>query len=229
MVKVGQLQKKGQPKKQNSLKDKFFDFIFGKLPYRVSQFLRNNGHKRVESITIYRAPIQRMIDKLFNILSFGKFEEAKNKLGYDDLFHLYMIIQLSDDTKLILEKNQDINISDDIDTRDTAESLKIEMKTQPTLFELLENTRKLVGDEKFYKYDSFRNNCQDFLYNVLKSNNLLNETNSRFIKQNAGELLKSLPAYASTMANVATQTGSYINRFLQFIGLRGFFEGGLIE
>jgi hypothetical protein len=104
-----------------------------------------------------------MIDKLFNILSFGKFDEVKNKLGYDDLFHLYAIIQLSDDTKLILEKNQDINITDDINIRDTAESLEVPLNNYPTLFELLENTRKLRGDEKFYKYDAFKNNCQDFL------------------------------------------------------------------
>jgi hypothetical protein len=63
---------------------------------------------------------------------------------------------------------------------------------------------------------------------MLKANNFLNNQNSTFIKQNAGELLKALPTYASTISNVATDTGSYINRFLQFIGLKGFEEGGLI-
>lgn len=228
MVKVGQLKKQGRPNKLN-LKDRIFNFIFGKLPYRVSQEIKLNGEKRVEKITLYRAPIQKMIDKLFNILSLGKFDEMKGKLGYDDIFHLYAIVHLSDDTRLLIEKNQDINIDDDIEAKDKAEALEVNLKDyQPTFFELLENTRKLMGDNNFYKYDAFKNNCQDFLLNLLKANNLLNDTNEKFIKQNAAELLKSLPSYVSTIANTTTNTASYINKFLQLIGLRGFEEGGII-
>ena len=85
-----------------------------------------------------------------------------------------------------------------------------------------------MGDNKFYTYSSFTNNCQDWVYSLLKSNNLLTPEIEKFVKQDTGELLKALPEYAETIANATTTGGSYINRFLQTIGLKGFKQGGLV-
>lgn len=226
-MKFGQL-KKTITRKVSGYSDDMFNFIFGKLPYRVNRFIKDNGNKRIESITVYRAPIQSLIDKLFNILSMGKFDEAKDTLGYDDLFHLYAILTFNDDTRAIIEKNQDINITDDVSSRDKAESLAIDLGgQQPTLTMLLENTKKEMGD-RFYSYDAFKNNCQDFIFSMINSNGFMTPEASAFIKQNAGLLLKSLPGFADKFASTATTTGSYVNRFMQRIGLKGFEEGGLV-
>jgi hypothetical protein len=175
-----------------------------------------------------------MINKLFNILSLGKFNEMKGKLGYDDIFHLYMVVKYDDGTTAIIEKNQDINIDDDINRIYTegTQKIAVNMSYYPTLGELLENTKQYMGESRFYKYDAFNRkgggNCQDFIAGVLVGNKLINEQLRNFIIQDTTSILKSLPQYTNTIARVSTDTGSYINRFLQTIGLQGFEDGGLV-
>lgn len=213
--------------------DKAYDFFFGELPFHVSQLLRNKGSLRIVDISyICREPINSIIDKLFNVLSLGKFDEAKKKLGYDDMFHLYLVLKLENGESIRIEKNQDINIITNPQLK--GDILKINLNDKKfNLAESLENTRKVMGKEKFIKYDAFNNNCQDFVLAWMKGNGLIdsNQQAVQFIKQKADELLKQMPQYISTIANTTTQTGSYINRFLSFIsgGRIGFIDGGLIE
>lgn len=210
--------------------DAAYRFFKDRLPYRVRRFIEDNGNKRIESITVYRQPIMSVISKLLNILSLGRFDEARNKIGYDDLYHLYMIVQLNDDSRAIIEKIQDVNVTDDIKTRDAnTDSIVIDMKgRQPTLFELLDNTRKGMGDSRFYNYN-FASNCQDFLLAILQYNGLSSPQATAFIKQNVAELVKTLPPDARININAITKIGSYANRFLQAIGMKGFKEGGLVQ
>lgn len=219
--------------KKNKVKGGFIDsaykFFNDRLPYRVRRYLEDNGNKRIESITIYRQPIMSMISKLFSILSRGKFDDAKGKLDYDDLYHLYIIVKLSDDTTCVIEKNQNINIGDPPSSAFNGEKMEVDMRgLQPTLLELMENTRKGMGDNAFYSYSAFKNNCQNFIFSILKYNRLITDEYQKFVMQNANELLKSLPAYTSTLANLTTTGAGYFNRFLQAVGLKGFADGGLV-
>lgn len=211
--------------------DVAYRFFKDRLPYRVRRFIEDNGNKRIESITVYRQPIMSIISKLLNILSLGRWDQARNKIGYDDLYHLYMIVQFNDDSRAIIEKNQDINVTDDIKTRDAnTDSIVIDMKgRQPTLFELLDNTRKGMGDSRFYSYDFRSNNCQDFLMAILQYNGMSSPQATAFIKQSVDQLVKTLPPDVTINAVALTKAGSYMNRFLQAIGMRGFKEGGLVQ
>lgn len=218
-----------QSSRPRNIVDAAYRFFKDRLPYRVRRFIEDNGYKRIESITVYRQPIMSIISKLLNILSLGRWDQAKNKIHYDDLFHLYMIVQLNDDTKAIVEKNQDINVTDDIKTRDAnTNSIVIDMKGRhPTLLELLDNTRRGMG-ARFYNYQFASNNCQDFLLAILQYNGLSSPQATAFIKQNVAELVKTLPPDARININAITKIGSYANRFLQAIGMKGFKEGGLV-
>ena len=222
MVLFGTLKKNKSTNKNflERLKDRAYSFFFDRLPYRVRRYLEDNGNKRIEKMWIYRQPIMSVIDKLFSILSQSKFDEMKKKLGYDDLYHLYMIVQLNDNTKAIIEKNQDINIGEPSPDKFNGDFIEINLKgSQPSLLELFENTKSEMKNN-FYSYNSFTNNCQDWIIGVLKGNNLLDATNNKFVKQDVGELLKTLPSYTSTIANATTTTASYINRFLQSLGFK---------
>jgi hypothetical protein len=206
-----------------------YSFLKDRLPYNVKRYIEDNSDKRIEQMWVYRQPIQSVLTKIFNILSLSKWDEAKNKLGYDDMFHLYIIVQLNDNTRIIMEKNQDINIGPPNAEKFNGDKIEINLNgKQPTLLELLENTRKYMGDNDFYTYDSFKNNCQHWVYALLKSNNLLTPQLETFIKQDAEELLKTLPDFAGALANKVTDAGSNVNRFLQTIGLKGFKNGGLV-
>ncbi|MBU6205980.1 MAG: hypothetical protein KJS45_11410 [Bacteroidetes bacterium] len=204
--------------------------ISSRYPYRVAQFIKDNGNKRIESITLYRSPITSVIKKLLTILTLGRWDKVQQSLGYDDLFHLYAVIQFADDTRAIIEKNQDINVSDDIMSKgEGADMMPVDMKDKSiTLSELLENTRRGMGDKRYFQYSFRSSNCQDWLLSVLQYNGLSSPETTAFIKQPVDELVKTLPPDVSQLATAGTTTASYVNRVLQALGFTGFADGGMV-
>jgi len=203
--------------------------VSSEYPYRVQRFIDENKDKTIESMTLYRSPITSIIKKLLYVLSLGRIStEELKRIGYDDLFHLYMIVQFSDDTRAILEKNQNINVSDDIRTRgEGAESLSVPLSTRPTLGEVLEKTQRRMG-RRYFHYDFKTNNCQDWLDSLLRANGLATPDTTAFIKQNVGELLNSLPPDVTQAARATTTVAALVNRGLQALGFQGFMKGGLV-
>jgi len=67
---------------------------------------------------------------------------------------------------------------------------------------------------QFFQYDAVKNNCQDFLLNVLKSNGIGDEQDYQFIKQDTEQLFKGLPALKK-VAHLATELGERGNILLQ--------------
>ena len=205
--------------------------ISSRYPYRVAQTLQQFGNKRIESITLYRVPITPIISKLLTILSFGRWDDAKKKIHYDDLFHLYMIIQFADDSKVLLEKNQNVHITEDIGSRGSGDiqTFKVDIKDKSlTLYQLLENAKKGMGANHFYEYRFDSWNCQDFIQNVLRYNGLLTPESTAFILQPVDQLVRTLPPNISRLATATTTTASYINRVLQSLGMKGFAQGGIV-
>ena len=62
------------------------------MPKSVNNVLAKHGNKTITSITICREPIIKLFDKALNILSLGQWEKNKEKLAYDNVYHLYMLI-----------------------------------------------------------------------------------------------------------------------------------------
>ena len=60
-----------------------------------------------------------------------------------------------------------------------------------TLNEFLENTRLKVGNEDYFLYSAFNNrNCQNFIKNILKSNDLLTTDIDNLLFQDLEQLVK---------------------------------------
>ena len=62
-----------------------------------------------------------------------------------------------------------------------------------TLYDMLENTRKRVGDVPFFSYDGFSNNCQGFLKMLLETVGLWSERAKKFTYQDSRTTLSKLP------------------------------------
>ena len=58
-----------------------------------------------------------------------------------------------------------------------------------TINKLIENTQKSMGS-KFIPYSSSSNNCQDFILNVLKANQMDSQELNAFIKQDTSMIFK---------------------------------------
>lgn len=170
------------------------------------------GDLKVVKISIRRKPIYKWIDSVFNAISFGKWTEAKKKASYDDLFHLSAIVQLENSTRLMIEKNEKINITASFDSGgNEAQWIEVQTPGDKTLHEMLQNTLNHMGNHKFFQYNAFENNCQDFIIGFLKANNLLTPDAEAFIKQDTVTLLKEMPGYAGKISQFVTDMGGRVS------------------
>jgi len=184
-------------------------------PPKVRQYLQENGDGVVQSITIQRTPINSMIDKALNLLSFGKFEEAKRKYAYDKLFHLSMVviyIKNGEMKRVFIEKNEVINVSETFKIQKDTQIMPVPFNTGSlTLGAMMSNAAKAYGPA-FFLYDAFTNNCQVFINNVLDANGLNTPAVRAFIDQDAQTLVKELPGYVAPLAQTLTNVAAVADR-----------------
>ena len=152
-----------------------------------------------------------VIDKAINIISLGKWDTLKNKYGFDDMFHLALIANVGN-KNIVIEKNEVININTSYKTSDKTETLPINLTGPMTINEMLNAGRASVGDNMWFSYDAFKNNCQYFIKYCLEASGLYDTKAKDFLFQDITELTKEMPEYVKRFANVATTTGAIINK-----------------
>lgn len=170
-------------------------------PY-VKKILSEYGNQIIKSIALKRRPVSGLLTGALSLFStkFGK----RMKKSFDELFHLFLEIQLQSGTRILIEKNERINMEINPKERDNIQIKNIEIIPQNmSLNTLLETTRRDMGSQ-YFAYDAAKNNCQNFILNILKSNNIGTEQDINFIKQDTEELFKGLPILKKT-AHFATE------------------------
>ena len=176
--------------------------------------LKKYGNIEIKSMTIYRTPIMKILDKALNVLSFNKFDTLKKKYNFDELFHLALIVNIGD-KNIVIEKNEVINIDTSYKTNDKTETFNIDLDNKKfTINEMLTKGREKYGDKIWFSYNAFSNNCQYFIKYCLEAVNLYNEKEKEFIFQDLSELSKELPNYLKQTANIATTSGAIVDKIL---------------
>lgn len=174
--------------------------------------------KVVKDITIRRAPIIPAVDRVLNFISSGRFDQAKRDSGFDKMFHLGVIVTLSDGTKVIIEKNERINISTSWSNSADTTYKSTNYNGSMTLAQLMERTEKLMGTFKFYQYNAYENNCQDFVLGIIRAAGAATADTTAFVKQSTKRILETMPWYVKKFSQFATDTAAKAN---QIIGGRG--------
>ena len=186
--------------------------------------LNRFGSMRITKITIYRKPIDQILDTVLNLISLGKFEEAKKDANYDKMFHLGLFFLLNDWKggwyQVIVEKNEVIRVEQvGFDVRKWGESMVIHLPInmvgyrEVTLNEFLDRTHALMGD-KYFTYDAFGgNNCQVFARSMLKANELLTPQADSFIFQPLDQVVKGIGSHVPVIAKAVTTLGALINKW----------------
>jgi hypothetical protein len=176
-------------------------------PPRVKDFLDKYGQNIVSNITIRRAPIKGALNTALEFITGGMWNKLREKYGYDYFYHLSMVFNLDGVRQAVLEKNQVINLSSSF-SQAGDEDIQMVNGGGMKLIDLMENTRKKMGDKAFFTYTPFGNNCQNFLLNVLSANGLLTPQLRTFIDQPIDQLVKELPSYVAPVAKGLTDIGA---------------------
>lgn len=193
----------------------------GLLPPKVRSILNQHGAETVTIVEVCRVPIQKVLSILLNMLSLGQFEASIRQNDYDDMFHLYMVVTTNKGTRLLLEKNEVINLSKDVTIRPGTKCIPVTLNGRKvTLSELLDNTRQQMGDVAFTSYDPRSNNCQDFLASVVRANGMGEADTISFIKQDAEAVFKAMPEFVSKFAKAVTDIAAKADALIQGQGVK---------
>ena len=191
------------------------------VPRGAQTFIERQGDEKIRKMKVVRAPISEVISKFLNVISLGLFKKLQDKLGYDKLYHLSLVI--NDDTRI--EKNEQIKI-DKYSNRANEEFLDIPLQGKNlTIKQLFDNGAQYMG-ERFVPYDALTNNCQDFIIGLLRGSKLSSPGIEAFIKQPVNELVDNLPDYVKTTTNAITTLGGLLTYLREEVGLK---KGGIVS
>jgi hypothetical protein len=156
------------------------------LDYTTSsqKVLDKHGGGIVTGITVMRDPIEAS----FVVKSLGLLK----KKPFDTLYHLYMLVTLSNGKQLRIEKNEVVSISKYSGSPgNNTESIKIsKIPKNKTLNRMLELTQDRIGSN-YFRYDAIKNNCQDWLLSILAGNKFGRKEVKEFIKQDVTGLVSA--------------------------------------
>ncbi len=149
----------------------------------VRKFLQENGSKRIISMNVCREPIYKSIDRILNWISAGTYQKNKDRLSYDDTFHLFIVCKLEDSRTVLMEKNHVVNVQwVNFDKRGECLPVALPKDKGLTLKAFFDNGESFQG-KGFWNYNPANNNCQVFVLNMLRGSNLVRAGLEEFIKQ----------------------------------------------
>jgi inorganic pyrophosphatase/exopolyphosphatase len=175
--------------------------VLGRNDYqpKVRELLDKFGDETIKSITVLRTPIMKVFEKLLNTLSGGELKKQMEKMNYDELFHLRLLVKTDKNNRIAFEKNETINAIHKFKIPPNTDKLEVtNIPTGLTINQLLTNTKKRMG-KKFFPYSGVNNNCQDFVLNILQANNLATTSAEQFIKQDTQTLFNTMPVLKKVM------------------------------
>ena len=190
-------------------------------PPKVRGILNRYGNNNIIAITVRREPLSKAVEIGANILTLGQLTKSKKEAGYDDYFHLYLIATLNNNTSLLIEKNEVINIQLYNGEKDAGESYGVYMPNPIILNTFLDNALKGMGFNKFSIYDPLTANCQMFIDGLMTYNDLYkyNPNLKQFIMQDYRTLIKNLPTLSKKLARTTTDLARRINILTKGKGL----------
>jgi len=170
---------------------------------KVQNILKKVGNNQINSIVVCRTPVNSMVTQALRVASF-------NQLPYEKLFHLFIVIN----GNILLEKNSVINMDIISGIENGTENLSSPIPQNTTITEFIERGLHNVGNDKFFTYSSYDNNCQYFILNLLHSNGINDDNLNNFIKQNTESIFETNPVLRKLTNNVTDIDG----RFRETIG-----------
>ncbi len=169
----------------------------GRLPPAVRNLLEKVKDEKITNVTVWREP-----------LSYSKLAKFfKINMAYDEIFHLAININgkynLEKDSVIIFESGSP-----------KGEQKQTTITQDITIGELFEKTRKKMGDSAFTEYSAAKNNCQDFVLNLLSVLNTGSELKD-FVKQDTQKIFAGLPKYSELLGQAVNTVKQVVDRQFQ--------------
>lgn len=188
--------------------------IYGRMDYppKVRKILKQYGEEIITSYKIKRTPVSSLLTSALSAVSLGSFGKRFGRSEYDELFHLFLEMTTQSGKKISVEKNEVINmeVSPPSRPKEEVKDITSNIPSGLTINELMNKTEERMGKTEFYGYSARDNNCQDFIVSVLKANDIGDETDQKFVKQDTKSLFENL-TFLRKFSNTLTTIGARAN------------------
>jgi hypothetical protein len=185
-----------------------FKGISKEMPKQVQAIVESQqGNVPIIRVELGRNKVQGYVQKFLNGISLGQYERTKQNLKYDDVYHNYLILYLSNGAKYKLEKNERVSL------KPTSERGQFTMfnSNQPTL-QLLFHQAQVRYHSSLWVYHPQSNNCQHFVKQICTANRILPDSDAciqAYNGQDAGQLLKNIKGPLSLVPKALTDVAAY--------------------
>ena len=181
------------------------------LPKRFRKFIKVHGREPITSVSMVRAPVDKLGTNVVNLITAGQWEDLKKKAGVDAVFHTGLFIN----GKYVIEKLEKLEGRVDPaygSQGGKAETFPLDLGgKEMTIAEFLENGRTRMGKD-FYTYDFLKSNCQTFVMQLADANNILTPEGRAWIKQDLEKLIQEFPQFSKylgvKLTDVARDVGN---------------------
>jgi hypothetical protein len=195
-------------------------------PPDVRTALSEMGAQPIKAMFVCRTPVEKYVQTMINFVSMGKFSELKGKMPYDDLYHVFLVFSTPVGMYL-LEKNEVIVLkpytsSEENKRKSTTGygSMVVPVLREDTLLNILNRARSIMGENNFFTYNAFSNNCQNFLNSIMSAAGQLGDVSyttaiQQFVFQPVEQLAQNLSSFTKTFAQTTTNLAHRVNILLK--------------
>ena len=181
----------------------------------VYEYILRNYDDEIVSVEVCREELANALNKAMSLMSLGKWDTAKKNYGYDTFYHLSIVAKTSSGKNIIIEKNAVIDVSTLNHKRKGMKCRFIpEPKNRVRLGEMMKKAEAHMKGKGYFKYDPFNNNCQVFVFNVLRANGLMDDELKKFILQDIDGVVSAQKSYFPKVAKSITDMGGLADKFL---------------
>ena len=181
---------------------------------KLQAFLDGQEGKTVTKIQIGRIPIDSRVKKALDIMSVGRFSGKVKELGYDDAYHQYTLITLSDGKTYKIEKNEQVMHFPATKRDFQGQLFDVPLNgKQLTLPEMFDNASD-GNEDRFWRYRADSDNCQKFTQDIIVKNGLLPDDPTPIQLQDAKAMTDSLPVLTHGIPQFITDTASVGRRII---------------
>ncbi len=143
------------------------------------------GKCKLTKMYLIRQPFSKLITFLLNIVTFYNYEKLINESQDNFPYHTLIVFEVKMENglkkMLLLEKNNCINISENFLINNSQEMKELKITKPMTINYILEKTQERLGNEKFFNWHLYKNNCQEFTKEILRTMGKYTKTNKDFI------------------------------------------------
>jgi hypothetical protein len=191
---------------------------------KIKALLEKYGDHSINKMYLIREPISKIIYNFIKVITFYR-------CNYSFPYHTALMCEINMPNNIkkyiFLEKNNCININENynINEKQSIKCIKLCIKKRKqrdatevkiTLNDILEQTRKRIGDEKFFNWHIYKNNCQLFTKEILITLNKFNKKYKKYIFQD--KLLKNMffPEITIHIFNCFINSYNIIQKYMFF-------------